>query len=146
MKAREAWIGAAAMYLRAIKLLKPNGKVPDDLLVNFHEAVYKAATRPEFEVTYPLIDEIKKVDEPIGLVAEARHVYYGGNPGDGKALLNQVKRLKPGLPEAALLEAEIAIKESRYDVAKAILIPLGADLGTPEWIRIMNEELINRIP
>ncbi len=146
MTDREAWIGAAAMYLRAIKLLKPSGKVPDDLMINFHEAVYKAAMRPEFEVTYPLIDEIKKVDEPIGLVAQARHAYYGGNPGEGQALLNQVKRLKPGLPEEALLEAEIAIKESRYDEAKAILIPLGADLGTPEWIRIMTEELINRIP
>ena len=143
---REAWIGAAAMYLRAIKLLQPRGNVPEELMIDFHEAVYKAAPKPELEVTYPLIDEIMRIDEPIGLVVQARHAYYVGNQEDGRVFLNQVNRLKPGLDEAVLLEAEIAVKENRFDEAKGILIPLAADLNTPNWIRIMAEELTNRIP
>ena len=146
LTAREAWIGAAAMYLRAIKLIQPGGEVPDDLRITFHEAVYKAALRPELETTYPLIDEIKKVDEPIGLVAQARHAYFTGREDEGRNLLDQVKRLKPGLEESILLEGEFAVKERRLEDAKVILLPLQAGLDTPEWIRIMAEDLLNRIP
>jgi serine/threonine protein kinase len=146
LTAREAWIGAAAMYLRAIKLIKPNGEVPDDLMDNFHEAVYKAALKPELEEIYPLIDEIKNVDEPIGLVAQARRTYFLGKEDEGRRLLDQVKRLKPGLAESILLEGEFAIKERRLEDAKVILLPLQANLDTPEWIRIMTEDMLNRIP
>ena len=60
--------------------------------------------------------------------------------------LNQVKRLKPGLFEASLLEAEYAIIENRYEEANLILQPLAANLGTPAWIRVLAEELLGRIP
>jgi serine/threonine protein kinase len=143
---RQAWIASAAMYLRFIKLAGPEEKVPDEILNNFHEAVYMAAPLPELEVTYPLIDEIMKVDQPIGLVAQARHAYYNGKLDDGRVFLNQVKRLKPGMFEASLLEAEFAITENRDEEARLLLQPLVADLDVPEWIRVMADQFLNRIP
>ena len=98
------------------------------------------------KVPYPLIDEILKVDQPIGLVAQARHAYYNGKLDEGRVYLNQVKRLKPGMFEASLLEAEFAITENRTEEAKLLLQPLTSDLDVPEWIRVMAEEFLNRIP
>jgi serine/threonine protein kinase len=143
---RQAWIASAAMYLRFIKSAGPGEEIPDEIRTNFHEAVFMAAPQPELEVTYPLIEEILKVDQPIGLVAQSRHAYYNGKLDEGRAILNQVQRLKPGLFEASLLEAEYAVIEERYEEANLILQPLVADLDVPEWIRIQAEELINRIP
>jgi serine/threonine protein kinase len=143
---RQAWIASAAMYLRFIKLAGPGGEIPDEIANNFHEAVYMAAPQPELEVTYPLIDEILKVDQPIGLVAQARHAYYNGKLDDGRVFLSQVKRLKPGMFEASLLEAEFAVTENRSEEAKLILQPLIADLDVPEWIRVMAEGFLNRVP
>jgi hypothetical protein len=143
---RQAWIASAAMYLRFIKLAGPSGKIPDEIANNFHEAVYMAAPQPELEVTYPLLDEILKVDQPIGLVAQARHAYYNSKLDEGRVYLNQVKRLKPGMFEASLLEAEFAITENRTEEARLLLQPLVADLDVPEWIRVMAEEFLNRIP
>ena len=105
-----------------------------------------AAPQPDLEVTYPLIDEILKVDQPIALVAQARHAYYNGKLDEGRVYLNQVKRLKPGMFEASLLEAEFAITENRSEEAKLLLQPLISDLDVPEWIRVMAEEFLNRIP
>ncbi len=143
---RQAWIASAAMYLRFIKQAAPAGEVPEEVFNNFHEAVYKAAPNPELEVTYPLIEEILKVDQPIGLVAQSRHAYFNGRLDDGRVFLNQVKRLKPDYLEASLLEAEYAIIENRYEEAKLILRPLVANLDAPPWIRMMAEELASRIP
>jgi hypothetical protein len=134
------------MYLRFIKQSGPEGEIPDEIVNNFHEAVFMAAPQPELEVTYPLIEEILKVDQPIGLVAQSRHAYYNGKLDDGRVFLNQVKRLKPGLFEAILLEAEFAMIENRYEEARLLLQPLVADLATPAWIRVMAEDFLNRIP
>jgi hypothetical protein len=101
---------------------------------------------PELEDTYPLIDEALKVDQPIGLVAKSRNAYYNGRLDDGRVLLNEVKTLKPGFIEASLLDAEYAVIEKRYEEAKLILHPLIANLDVPQWIRVMAEELLGRIP
>jgi tRNA A-37 threonylcarbamoyl transferase component Bud32 len=143
---RQAWIASAAMYLRFIRQTDPEGEIPPEISNNFHEAVFMAAPQPELEVTYPLIEEILKVDQPIGLVAQSRHAYFNGKLDEGRVFLNQVKRLKPGFLEATLLEAEYAVIENRTGEAKLLLQPLVADLDAPEWIRIMAEEFLNRIP
>jgi serine/threonine protein kinase len=143
---RQAWIASSAMYLRFIKAAGPNGEVPDEIRNKFHEAVFMAAPQPELEVTYPLIEEILKVDQPIGLVAQSRHAYYNGRLEDGRVFLNQVKRLKPEFLEAFLLEGEYAMIENRHEEARLILQPLVADLDVPAWIRIMAEDFLNRIP
>jgi serine/threonine-protein kinase len=143
---RQAWIASAAMYLRFIKQSGPEGEIPDEIVNNFHEAVFMAAPQPELEVTYPLIEEILKVDQPIGLVAQSRHAYYNGRLDDGRVFLTQVKRLKPELLEAFLLEGEYAMIENRNEEAKLLLQPLVANLDAPAWIRVMAEGLLNRVP
>ena len=143
---RQAWIASATMYLRFIKSAGQGGEVPDEILNNFHEAVYMAAPQPELDLTFPLVEDIMNVDKFIGLVAQSRFAYYTGRLEEGRELLNQVKRFKPGFPEASLLEAEYAMAEKRFEEAKLILQPLVADPDTPEWIRVMAEEFINRIP
>jgi tRNA A-37 threonylcarbamoyl transferase component Bud32 len=143
---RQAWIASASMYLRFIKQAGPDGEVPEEIRNNFHEAVYKAAPQPELEITLPFVEEVMRLDEPIGLVAQSRFSYYNGRVDDSKIYLNQVKRLKPGFFEASLLEAEYAVNEKRYEEANLILQPLVADLGAPEWIRVMAQDLLNRIP
>lgn len=143
---RQAWIASAAMYLRFIKSAGPRGEVPGEIFNNFHEAVYMAAPQPELDVTYPLVEEIMKVDQPIGLVAQSRFAYYNGRLDEGHALLNEVKSLKPGLLEASLLEAEYAVNEKRFEEARLILEPLVADPDVPEWIKVMATEYINHIP
>ena len=143
---REAWIASAAMYLRVYKHIGVRGDVPEDIVTNFHEAVFKAAPNPELEVTYPLIEEIMKVDQPIGLVAQARHAFYNGKFDDAQVALNKVKQLEPNMYETTLLEAEMNIVEERFDAAKLLLQPLMADLNVPEWIRVMAEVLFLQIP
>ena len=143
---RQAWIASATMYLRFIESVGYSGGVPEEILNNFHEAVYMAAPQPELDLTFPLVEDIMNVDKFIGLVAQSRFAYYTGRLEEGRELLNQVKRFKPGFPEASLLEAEYAMAEKRFEEAKLILQPLVADPDTPEWIRVMAEEFINRIP
>jgi len=145
-KAHEAWIAAAGMYTRAVRVFMAQGKpIPQDVFVNFHEAVYKASLKPEIE-TYLPFAEIALADQPMALVAQARNAYYNGRLEDGRIFLKQAQRLKPGLMEAALLEAEFAITENRFEEARLILTPLASNLSAPEWIRVMAEELIHRIP
>ena len=144
--AREAWIASAAMFLRVHKRIGIRGDVPEEIVMNFHEAVYMAAPNPELEVTYPLIEEIMRVDQPIGLVAQARHAFYNGRFDEAQVALNKVKQLEPNMYEAALLEAEMHFIEERFDAAKLQLQPLMADLNAPEWIRIMAEVFFNQIP
>jgi cytochrome c-type biogenesis protein CcmH/NrfG len=144
--AREAWIASAAMYLRVQKRIGIRGDVPEEIITNFHEAVYKAAPNPELEVSYPLIEEIMRVDQPIGLVAQARHAFYNGRFDDAQVALNQAKQLAPNMFEVALLEAEMDVIEERFDAAKLRLQPLMADLNAPEWIRIMAEVFFVQIP
>ena len=144
--AREAWIASAAMYLRVHNRIGIRGDVPEEIVMNFHEALYKAASNPELEVTYPLIEETMRVDQPIGLVTQARHAFYGGRFDDAQVSPNKVKQLEPNMYEAALLEAEMDFIEGRYEAAKLRLQPLMADLNAPEWVRIMAEVFFVQIP
>jgi serine/threonine protein kinase len=144
-KQRQAWIAAAAMYFRAIKSLGPTGQPPQDLVENFHEALYKASIQPELP-SYLTFDSLARVEEPIAKVAQARNLYYNGDPLMAHSILNQVKRLKPGMPEAALLGAEMNAKEGKTFEAKQGLNILLADLNTPGWIRTSAQDLLNTIP
>lgn len=143
---RQAWIGSAAMYLRVHKRAGIRGEIPEDVEMNFREAVYMSALSPGVEETYPLIDEIMRVDQPIGLVAQARHEFFAGNFDDAQVFLNKANTLEPYMREAVLLEGEMAVIEERYEVAKLFLLPLTADLESPPWVRALAEDFLNRIP
>jgi thioredoxin-like negative regulator of GroEL len=143
---REAWIASAAMYLRVHKRIGNRGDVPEDVAMNFHEAVYMAAPNSELEVTYPLIEEIMRVDQPIGLVAQARHALHNGRFDEAQVLLDEVQQLAPNMREVTLLKAEIYIHEERLDEARQQLQLLMSDQNAPEWVRVMAEVFFNQIP
>ncbi len=144
-KQRQAWIPAAAMYVRAIKSLGPGAKPSDELLADFHQALYTAAQRPDVS-TYLSWSDLSVVEQPITMVAQARNLYYNGDTQQAHSLLNQVRTLKPGMPEASLLEAEMDANEGKTFDAKQILNILLADLNTPDWIRQDAQTLLNKIP
>jgi tetratricopeptide (TPR) repeat protein len=144
-KQRQAWIAAAAMYLRAIKSLGPSAASNTDLITNYHEALYKAAISPDLPAYLPF-SELSRVEQPITLVAQARHLYYNGQADQAHQILNQVKVLKPHMAEASLLEAEMDATEGKTFEAKQILNILFADLNTPDWVREMAQTLSNKIP
>jgi len=146
-KKQEAWVISAAMYTQAVKSFQDhNQEIPNEVFESFHEAVYKAAPLVESEA-YPLFEEVKHVDEPIVLVAQARNAYFNGRLEEGRIFLDRANQRKPGFIEAALLEAEVANMENRSEDARMILTTiLGEGPKAPEWVRIMAEEFLNRIP
>jgi hypothetical protein len=145
-KQRQAWIAAAAMYLRAIKSLGPvAANSTPDLVTNYHEALYNASVAPDLPSYLPF-DELGRVEQPIALVAQARHLYYNSHPDQAHQILNQVKVLKPHMAEASLLEAEMDAAEGKTFEAKEILNILFADLNTPDWVRESAQTLSNKIP
>lgn len=144
-KKRQAWIGASAMYFRAVKSLGPTHKPAPDLVDNLHEALYKASPSADLPA-YLSFDSVSRVEQPMSMVTQARNDYYNGKEVEAHSILNQVKRLKPGMPEAALLEAEMNAKEGKTFDAKQGLNILLANLNTPGWVSELAQELLNKIP
>jgi serine/threonine protein kinase len=144
-KQRQAWIAAAGMYVRAIKALGPTTKPSAELMENFHEALYKASILPDVGSYLPF-DSVGRLEQPITMVAQARNLYYSGKTDDAHVMLNQAKHLRPGMPEAALLEAEMDAQEGKTFDAKQILTILLANLNTPDWVRESAQDLLNKIP
>jgi len=141
---REAWTAAAAMYLRAVKLQSPTQPLPEDLRFALHEAVYKAARSPDMPLNLPF-EAIGRVDQPLMLVAQARHTYFNGDPAKGHDYLFELKQLKPDLHEIYLLEAEFDAKEGKIEEARQYLNVLLMDLSTPEWIRTQAKSILKAI-
>ncbi len=142
---RQAWVFSAAMYLRAIRRIGPGDK-PAHLVDSFHESAYNAVLNPEVGELSPFIEEIIKVDEPIGLVVKARYVYFNGNHEDGWTFLSEAQRLNQDYFEARLLEGEFALAERRFGDTRNILEPLTREDGVPEWIIFTARELLQQIP
>jgi hypothetical protein len=139
--AREAWIASAAMQMRAINA-QAGGPISPELETRFHEAVYKAAGDPDFKM-YLAFDKIARIDEPLSLIAQGRYgLFVNSNLAQAREFLNRVKGLKPDMPEAALLEAELLLKEGRNPEARQILNNLAANIDTPAWIRVMADTYI----
>lgn len=142
-KSRQAWVASAGMYLRLVQTY-PVNKVPDDVMNDFREAVYKAAEKPDMPI-FLFFERIDRIDQSLGFIARGRHALHNGKIEDAKFYLEQVKRIKPDSYEAFLLEAEIDMIEGHLELAKPILISLSSDLGDPEWIRVMAEDFLETI-
>jgi len=141
---REAGVASAALYLRLIRTY-PLGGVPQDTLIHFQEAAYKAAMNPELPVYLPF-DMIERTDQPTGLVVRGRFALYNGKIEDARLALNQVKRLKPDFSLSVMLEAEISIKDGRIADARQLLTILSSDLSVPDWLRALADNTINQLP
>jgi tRNA A-37 threonylcarbamoyl transferase component Bud32 len=142
---RNGWLPAASMYFQAVKAYGLDQEVPVELENAFHEAMYKAADRRDVLTMLPF-DNIAQVDQPIALITRARNSFYTGRIDDAHTYLNQVKRLKPNMYEAFLLEAEFDATEGKPEQARLLAGSLTSDLSVPEWIRIYAEELMKRLP
>jgi tRNA A-37 threonylcarbamoyl transferase component Bud32 len=144
-KQRQAWLPAAAMYFRAIKSLGFGAKPSADMTNNFHEALYQASVQPDI-ATYLPFTSLSSVEQPMAMVAEARYDFYNGNPAQARILLNQVKQIKPGMPEASLLQAEVYAKDGKTFQAKQLLQILIGDLNAADWVRAYAQNYLNEIP
>lgn len=142
---RDGWLPAASMYFQAFKAYGLAQEVPAELENAFHEAMYKAADRPDVLTMLPF-ENIAQVDQPIALIARARNSFYSGRIDDAHTYLNQVKRLKPNMYEAFLLEAEFDATEGKPEQARLLAGSLTSDLSVPEWIRSYAEEIMKRLP
>ncbi len=144
-KQRQAWLPAAAMYLRAIKALGFGAKPSQDLVNNYHQAIYQASVQPDIQSYLPFTS-LETVEQPMAMVAEARYDFYNGNPSQAQILLNQVKQTLPGMPEASLLQAEIDAKNGKTFEAKQLLQILIGDLNAADWVRAYAQNYLNEIP
>ncbi len=143
-KKREAWIPAAGMNLRIIQTYAGQ-QLPKDVEENFHEAVYKAAEQKDMPL-FVFFERIDSVDLPMGYIARGRYALYNGTMEDAKAGEAAAEKVKPDMYEVFLLKAEIHMKDNKPADAKALLTSLSADLGAPNWIRFMADNLLKTIP
>jgi serine/threonine protein kinase len=144
-KQRQAWLPAAAMYLRAIKSLGFGGKPTEEMVNNYHQAIYQASVQPDIQSYLPFTS-LSSVEQPMAMVAEARYDLYNGDPKRAQTLLNQVKLAKPGMPEAALLQAEVYAKNGDSAQAKQIFQNLSVNLNAPDWVQAYALNQFNQIP
>jgi serine/threonine protein kinase len=141
--AREAWPPAGLMYLQAVRSYQKDGDVPEGIINQFHEAVYKGAERPEANglLQLPAIEEI---DPSISFIAKARNELYNGRVEDGMIFLNQVRRLDPEMAEVLMLQAEFDRHDGNYAQARNAAKELSSNSSIPEWIRIFADEFLKR--
>ena len=142
---RQSWIASAAMYLRAIKTYGLDPNIPSEIKVPFHESVYKAAAMPEMPSYLPF-EAIARVDEPIALVAEARHLLYSDDLEGARIKLNNVLHLTPNYAEARLVSAELFAKTGKIPEAKQVLNDLLANIANPAWIQAEAQAQLERLP
>ncbi|MEW6031193.1 MAG: protein kinase [Chloroflexota bacterium] len=142
---REAWVGAAGMYLRAVRTHPINEPYPPELKDHLNESVYKASIQPDMPAYLPF-ESITRVDEPLSLAAQSRHAFYNINQEEGLAFLNQLKRLQPEYALAQLLDAEYNMRQGNNPKARLQLNDLLANLDTPPWLRVVAQDYLNQLP
>ncbi len=137
---REAWIPAAGMDLRVVATYSGE-ELPESVEEDFHESVYKAAEQKDMPL-FVFFERIDSVSLPLGYIARGRYALFNGTMRDAKAQLENAQKVKSDMYEVFLLEAEINQKDGQNPRAKNILTSLASDLGAPEWIRFMAENLL----
>lgn len=137
----EIWVEASHVYLNAIQHFYP-GKIPADLLNEFHKAVYWAAEYQEAEGEIP-IPAIAEVDVPIERVAKARYLLHFGDENEALKIVEHIlTEIEPGMPEALYLQSEIYYTWGDVQASFAILYELQERDDTPDWIRENVERIL----
>jgi tRNA A-37 threonylcarbamoyl transferase component Bud32 len=142
-KTREAWVPAAGMYLRVVATYSGE-ELPEDVEEDFHESVYKAAEQKDMPL-FVFFERIDSASLPLGYVARGRYALFNGTIEDARVQLANAKKVKSDMYEVFLLEAEIDHKDGQTPKARGILNSLASDLGAPEWLRLMANELLKTI-
>ena len=141
----EGWLPGAVLYFQAVRSYALSGNVPDQLMVSFHESLYKGVNRPEAAMLVPF-DRVAEVDKPIALIARSRNAFFSGRIDEAHTLLDQVKRIESNMREADLLEGEFSALDGQKEQARLVLNPLVEDVSsTPEWIRSFAHQILDGI-
>ncbi len=143
-KKREAWVPAAGMYLRLAQSYRVQ-EMPKEVEIAFHEAIYKACEQKDMPL-FVFFERIDNIDLTLGYVARGRYALYNGELADAKLQLANAEKLKPDMYEVIFLKAEIEWKTGDQGKAKIVLVSLSSDLGAPEWLRFMAENLLKTTP
>jgi hypothetical protein len=141
---REAWVPAAGMYLRLAQIYRGEDSIPLEVHEGLNEAVYKSAGQKDMP-TYVFFDRIDNVSLPLGYIARGRYALYHGEVADAKLQISNAEKVKPDMYEVFLLKAEFEMKVGSRTQARNILLSLSADLGAPEWVRLMAGEILKTI-
>ncbi len=133
MQERGIWTGIA------VTLLAYQGSHPEDftqeLRLRLNEAVYFAAETPNYADVVP-VKQLAAIHPGLEQVAKARNRLYQGEIEEAQAMLDRVfYQGSPVLPEALLLQAEIALNSGDQLLAREVLTELDAMDDLPEWIR-----------
>jgi len=139
----KAWLPASLMYFQTVRSYQRDGDVPEGIINQFHEAVYKGAERPEANELLQL-PAIEEIDPTISFIAKARNELYNGRVEDGNIFLNQARRLDPEMAEVIMLQAEFDRQEGKFLEARNAAKELMSNPSIPEWIRIFAEEFLQR--
>lgn len=142
-KSREAWVPAAGLYLRLVGAYGKD-EIPSEIEDDFREAVYKSTEQKDMPL-FVFFERIDSVSLPLGYIARGRYALFNGDLIIANTQLANAEKVKPDMYEVFLLKAEIAIKEGNTKEAQNILLSLSSDLGAPEWIRFMADNLLSTI-
>lgn len=142
-KLREAWVPAAAMYIRLVGAYGGE-ELPRDVEEDFHEAIYKSTEQKDMPL-FVFFERIDSVDLPLGYIARSRYALFNGDVQVAQTQLANAQKIKPEMYENYLLMAEIEFKTGSQPAAKDILLSLSSDLGAPEWIRFMADNFLSTV-
>ena len=141
-RSREAWLPSAGMYLRLVQAYRAEGvDAPEDVRGAFHETVYKAAEQKDMTL-FLFFERIDAIDLPLGYIARSRYALFNGSIEEAKLQVTNAEKIKPDMHEVPLLKAEIAIKLNNKEMARPFLLSISSDLGFPDWIRKMADDLL----
>ncbi len=140
---REAWVPASGMYLRVVSAYGGE-EMPIEQENAFHEAVYKATEQKDMPL-FVFFERIDSASLPLGYIARGRYALFNGTIEDAELQLQNAEKVKPDMYEVFLLRAEIDMKNGSFSQAKNTLLSLSSDLGAPEWVRVMANNLLSTI-
>lgn len=139
-KRRKAWVPTAGMYVRLAQTYQAD-EMPADVMDGLYESVYRAAEEEDMPL-FVFFERVDSINLPLGHVARGRYALYNGDPADARLQLANAEKLRPNMYEVFLLKAEIEMQTGSRTAAKTILLSLSSDLGAPEWVRLLAEELL----
>lgn len=136
-------LGAACMYLQLGAQLRASGQNMDSaLLINLRRTIYYGFAEP-FAPEVLDYGAIEKVHPSLSVVAQIRYVITNRNdPALAQKLIDELRSLSRGMPEADLLHAELLIV-TKQDLpgAQKLLAGILQMPRVPDWIINRTKEL-----
>ena len=120
------------------------------MIDNLRESVYMAAGQVDRAADEPemlkYFEKIDQIDPLMGFVGRGRQSLYKGQVEQAELELRKAQRYQPDSYEAALLKAEISLKNGDTQNAKNLLGEIFNSLDAPDWVRKMADTLLLTLP